>query len=134
MFELPSKNTTWNVDAPTFEKCGTLRYSITSWRAGSLPMTSNRTEPPEPGLRSSQNGDTIVVATVDGSAVLLNVVTGAEKLRMPLLPTFTVVRPGSAPANRIGNGEVTTADESSVSVSAVPVITGNSNGTTRAGS
>src|SRR3954470_21426959 len=123
MFGEPSKNTTWNVAAPMPEKCGTSRYSTTSLRLGAVPTTSNLIALVVVGSMSSQNGATIVDAVVVGSGVLLNAVTGPLKLSRPLLPTLTVMKPGSEPANRIGNGEVNDAEQSSqISGSAVPVI------------
>src|SRR6185503_581948 len=136
MFGLFSKNTTWNVAAllPT-EMCGISRYSTTSRRVGAVPMASNLIVPvPEGGNRSSQCGATMVAPTVEGSGWLVNVLICCVKLRMPLLPTNKFVEPGVAPPNRIGNGEVMLVLQSSqFSGSTVPLMTRNSNGTTRAG-
>src|SRR5678815_5030517 len=135
MFGLFSKNMTWKVTAPPIPKPGTSRYSMTSRRLGSVPMTSNLIVPPPGGNRSSQCGATTVLAIVEGSGWLVNAVIACEKLRMPLLPMNSVVDPGVAPPNRIGNGDVMLVLQSSQfsAVSTVPAIGGNSNGTSRAG-
>src|SRR5215510_3582590 len=136
MFGLPSKNTTWNLTAPKPAKWGTSRYSITSCRLGACPRTANRTDPPAAGKRSSQNGATIVLATDVGSGWLSKPnELCALKVRTPLLPMLSDVRPGEAPPNGIGNGNWRVVKQrSQASGSTVPVIDGNSNGTTCAGS
>src|SRR6185295_9502902 len=132
MFGLFSKNTTWKVTGTPPENLGTLRYSITSCRVGALPTTCWSTLPLEVRMRSSQNGATMVAAVVAGSGRLTNVEIGVVKPSTPLEPTNSVVRPGVDPANWIGNGAVKlTAQSSQPRTIGVPVITGNSNGTTR---
>src|SRR5690349_9144406 len=104
MVGLPSKNTTWNLTVLKNEKWGTSRYSITSCRLGAWPRISNRTDPPPPGKRSSQNGATIELAADDGSDWLSKPKKPdcESKLRTPLLPMRSDVRPGEAPPNGIG--------------------------------
>src|SRR5262245_32489431 len=113
MFGLFSKNMTWNVIASVTEKCGMLRYSMTSCRLGAMPMTANLIVLPPGGNRSSQCGATMVLASVEGSGGLVNVVMPCVRLRTPLLPMNTVSVPGVAPPKRIGNGDVMVVKQSS---------------------
>src|SRR5687768_17251616 len=128
MLGLPSKNTTWKVTAPPNEKWGVARNSTTSCRLGAWPSTSKRTESPAAGNRSSQNGAIRVGNALVGSGWLSKPKKlGELKLSTPLLTTNNVVLPGSAPPNRIGNGDsIEVEQKSQRSGSTVPVITGNS--------
>src|ERR1044071_1612969 len=136
MFGLSSKNRTWNLTAPKPAEGGVPRSSSPGCRLGAEPRTSKRTDPPAAGKRSSQNGATIVAAAVVGSGWLSKPKKVCVlKVMTPLLPMLIDVKPGEMPPNWIGNGsERVVKQRSQASGSTVPLMTGNSKGTTCAGS